>query len=180
MGSYFKGKRWPTEDSDSSDSGFYGSYKRRSFGSKIFYRDNSSLGLNGWIYLVLDSPIREEQLFLTRRKVVLIRSSTTYDSNDIIRGMEDTAAVGIIRDRSKSDKAYIFYGVERMPRDCSGQQDKGRYMSQSQKVPKEDRLPASGPMGKKDDFAFLDPDDSTACQSPIPNSRYLYRRLCTI
>ena len=36
----------------------------------------------------------------------------TYNPNHIIRGVEDAAAVGIIRDRSKLDKAYIFHGVE--------------------------------------------------------------------
>ena len=46
----------------------------------------------------------------------------TYDSNDITRGVADAAAVGIIRDRSKSDKAYVFHGIERTARGCSEQQ----------------------------------------------------------
>ena len=174
---HLKGKRWRTEDSDSSDSGFYGSYKRRSFGSKIFHKGTSSLGLNGWIYPVLDSPIREEQGFLTRRKVVLIRSSTTYDSNNIIRGVEDAAAVGIIRDRSKSDKAYIFHGVERMPRDCSGQQSgiEADICLKVQKFPKRTdflhRVPTE-PIGKKDEFAFLDPKDCRIDRLPVTYSQF--------
>ena len=114
---------------------------------------------------------------MTRRKVVLIRSSTTYNSNDIIRRVEDAAAVGIIRDRFKSDKAYIFHGVERMPRDCSRQQSgiKADICLKVKKFPKRTdflhRVPAE-PIGKKDDFAVLHPKDCQIDRLPVTYSQF--------
>ena len=109
----------------------------------------------------------------------------TYDSNDLIRGVADAAGVGIIQDRSKSNKAYVFHGVERMARDCSEQQS-GTTANICFKVKKFlertdflHRVPADA-MEKKDDFAFLDPKDCriNRLPVPIPNSRYLYHRSC--
>ena len=36
----------------------------------------------------------------------------TYNSNNITREVADATAIGIIRDRSRSDKAYVFHGIE--------------------------------------------------------------------
>lgn len=101
----------------------------------------------------------------------------TYDSTDILRGVVNAAAVGIIRDRSKSDKAYILHGVERMVRDHSEQQPgtMAEVCLKVRKFPKRTdflhRLSADA-MEKKDDFAFLDPKNCRIDRLPIIYSRF--------
>ena len=95
----------------------------------------------------------------------------TYVSNDIIRGVADAAVVGIIRDRSKSDKAYVFHGVERIARDCSEQRSGTMpdICLKAKKFPKRTdflhRVPA-------DDFAFLDPKDCRISRLPVTYSQF--------
>ena len=101
----------------------------------------------------------------------------TYDSSDILRGVENAAAVGIIRDRSKSDKAYILHGVERMVRDHSEQQSgsMAEVCLKVKKFPKRidflHRLSVDI-IEKKDDFAFLDPKDCRIDRLLIIYSRF--------
>lgn len=57
----------------------------------------------------------------------------THDSNDILSGVEDAAAVGIVRDHSKSGKTYIFHETDQIG------QGSGRYASQSQEVSQKNR-----------------------------------------
>ena len=96
----------------------------------------------------------------------------TYDSSDILRGVVDAAAVGIIRDCSKSGKPYVFHGFERMARDCSEQQSEttADICLKVKKFPKRTdflhRLSADA-MEKKDNFAFLDPKDCRIDRLPI-------------
>ena len=81
----------------------------------------------------------------------------THDSYDILSGVEDAAAVGIVRDISKSGKAYIFHGF-----DQTGQVSLADMRLKAKKFPKRTdflhRVPADE-MEKKDDFVFLDPKD---------------------
>ena len=87
----------------------------------------------------------------------------TYDSNDILLGVADAAAVGIIRDRSKSDKPYIFHGVERMPQDCPERRvgTMPDICLRAKKFPQRTdflhQIPANAT--EKDDFTFLDPKE---------------------
>ena len=100
-----------------------------------------------------------------------------YDSNDILRGVEDAAAVGIIRDHSKSNRAYIFHGVERMAGDCSEQQSgtTADICLKVKKFPKRTdflhRVPADA-VEKKDDFVFLDPKDCRINRVPVIYSQF--------
>ena len=101
----------------------------------------------------------------------------TYDSNDITRGVADAAAVGIIRDRSKSDKAYVFHWIERTARGCSEQRSGtvANICLKVKKFPKRTdflhRVPADA-IEKKDDFAFLDPKDCRISRLPVIYSQF--------
>jgi len=101
----------------------------------------------------------------------------TYDSNGILPGVEDATAVGVIRDHSKSDKAYVFHGVERMPRDSLEQRfgTKADMCLKVKKFPKRTdflhRVPADA-TEKKDDFAFLDPKDCRIDRLPVTYSQF--------
>lgn len=101
----------------------------------------------------------------------------TYVSSDIIRGVADAAVVGIIRDRSKSDKAYVFHGVERMTRDCSEQRSGTMpdICLKAKKFPKRTdflhRVPADA-IEEKDNFAFLDPKDCRISRLPVIYSQF--------
>lgn len=101
----------------------------------------------------------------------------TYVSNDIIRGVADAAVVGIIRDRSKPDKAYVFHGVERMARDCSEQRSGTMpdICLKAKKFPKRTdflhRVPADA-IEEKDNFAFLDPKDCRISRLPVTYSQF--------
>lgn len=88
----------------------------------------------------------------------------TYNFNNIIRGVADAAVIGIIRDLFKSNKAYVFHGIERMARDYSEQRS-GTILDICLQVKKflkrTDFLHrvSVDAIEKKDDFAFLDPKD---------------------
>ncbi len=89
----------------------------------------------------------------------------THDSNDILSGVEDAAAVGIVRDHSKSGKAYIFHGADQI-----GQGSLAEMRLKVKKFLRRTdflhRVPADV-MEKKDDFIFLDPDDSRIDRMPL-------------
>ena len=105
----------------------------------------------------------------------------TYNFNNIIRGVADAAVIGIIRDRFKSNKAYVFHGVERIARDYSEQRS-GTILDIYLKVKKFlkrtdflHRVPVDA-IEKKDNFAFLDPKDCRISRLSITYffSRCLY------
>ena len=89
----------------------------------------------------------------------------THDSNDIFSGVEDAAAVGIVRDHSKSGKAYIFHGADQI-----GQGSLAEMRLKVKKFPRRTdflhRVSADA-MEKKDDFMFLDPDDCRIGRMPL-------------
>ncbi|KAL8698066.1 MAG: hypothetical protein Q9201_006777 [Fulgogasparrea decipioides] len=89
----------------------------------------------------------------------------THDSKDILSSVEDAAAVGIVRDLSKSGKAYIFHGA-----DQSGQGSLADMRLKVKKFPKRTdflhRVPANA-MEKTDDFIFLDPEDCRIERMPV-------------
>ena len=79
--------------------------------------------------------------------------------------MEDAAAVGIVRDHSKSGKAYIFHGADQI-----GQGSLAEMRLKVKKFPRRTdflhRVPADA-MEKTDDFIFLDPDDCRIDRMPL-------------
>ena len=81
----------------------------------------------------------------------------THDSNDILSGVEDATAVGIIRDYSKSGKAYIFYGADQI-----GQGSLADIHLKVKKFSKRidflHRVPTDA-MEKKYNLIFFDPKD---------------------
>jgi len=89
----------------------------------------------------------------------------THDSNNILSGVEDAAAVGIVRDHSKSGKAYIFHGADQI-----GQGSLADMRLKVKKFPKRTdflhRVPAHA-MEKTDDFIFLDPKDCRIERMPV-------------
>ena len=89
----------------------------------------------------------------------------THDSSDILSGVEDAAAVGIVRDHSKSGKAYIFHGA-----DQTGQVPLADMRLKAKKFPKRTdflhRVPADI-TEKKDDFVFLDPENCRIERMPV-------------
>ena len=87
----------------------------------------------------------------------------TYDLSHMLSAAEDTTTVGIVRDHSKSGKAYVFHGFEQLGEDSSPQQQpevRAEMHLKVKKFPKRTdflhRIPAEA-MEKKDDFVFLDP-----------------------
>ena len=100
-----------------------------------------------------------------------------YDCDDILLGATDPSAIGLIRDNSKSDKAYVFHGIERMEQGSS-EQRMGWEADMSLKVkkfPKRTdflhRIPANA-AEKKDDFVFLDPKDCRVGRLPVIYSQF--------
>ena len=62
-------------------------------------------------------------------------------------------------ERRKSDKAYIFHGVEQVAQDCSEQQSIADLCLKVRKFPKRTDFlhqVSADAMKKKDDFVFLD------------------------
>ena len=93
--------------------------------------------------------------------------------------------IGIMRDRFKSNKAYVFHGVERMARDYSEQRS-GTILDMCLKVKKflkrtdfSHRVPVDA-IEKKDDFAFLDPKGfgRSSMQWALGNNQILQSSHC--
>ena len=94
----------------------------------------------------------------------------THDSNDILSRVEDAAAVGIIRDHSKSGKAYIYHGP-----DQAGQGSLADMRLKVKKFPQRTdflhQVPADA-VEKKHDFVFLDPEDCRIDRLPVTYSQF--------
>lgn len=99
----------------------------------------------------------------------------TYKLSHILSA---ATTVGIVRDHSKSGKAYVFHGSEQLRQDSSLQQQpevRTEMHLKVKKFPKRTdflhRVPADA-MEKKDDFVFLDPGCCRIHRLPIIYSQF--------
>lgn len=103
--------------------------------------------------------------------------SGMYDCDDILSGAKDPSTIGLIRDQSKPDKAYVFHAIERMEQGSSEQQMgwKADVFLKVKKFPKRTDFLHSIPANaaeKKDDFVFLDPKDCRVGRLPVIYSQF--------
>ena len=101
-----------------------------------------------------------------------------HDLSHILSAAEDAAELGIVRDHSKSGKAYVFHGVEHLKQDSSLHQQPEVEAEMHLKVKKFSKrtdflhpVPADA-MEKRDDFILLDPGCCQIDRLPIINSQF--------
>ena len=101
----------------------------------------------------------------------------TFDYHDLRLGVESPAAIGLVRDSSKPNKAYAFHGIEHRPRDYPEDQSKFttdlglKVKAFSKRTDFLHRIPADAAK-KKEDFVFVSPQNCCIDRLPIIYSQF--------
>ena len=99
----------------------------------------------------------------------------TYDSTELLRGVADIASVGIVRDTSRSNKRYVFQGVEKVVQDSSEIGTAAKICLKVKKFPKRTDFlhrVSTDVTEVKDNFTFLDPQNCRVDRLPMTYSQF--------